>query len=289
MKKTTRTLKGFTLIELGVAICIVSILTSIIVPNLNENIIAANKASDLSNAKLIYEETMIVLGTNQDAAVSFYNENCSTTPQVKEPVYEWQTLPDGTKVKVFKTMKKVTTSKGQVRYVPVARMVGVSRNAFYTYSNAQKQYGGNGNSGANWQSVDYYDGLWEDCGVGDQAQKQKVRARAELPVSNTNAAHAAFIKALSEKEGIPLCGDPGTTTDKPYYPMRYCTHPHEAVEGRKYTYKWLIDYDTETLQVGVKAGWHHMDQGSNGFSMNCFHLYPDTCAEYRDEQFYVVK
>jgi prepilin-type N-terminal cleavage/methylation domain-containing protein len=300
MKKTTRTLKGFTLIELGVAICIVSILTTIIVPNLNENIIDANKASDLSNAKLIYEDTMVVLGTNQDAALSFYNQDCSVQPQVKEPEYEWVTLPDGTKVRRFKGMKKYSVDKGPM---PVARMVGVSRSAFVTYTTAQKLYnsGTNNKNNQDWQTKDYYDGMWEDTGVGDFSKKP-VRNRAEksdLSMLNDgsgktgrkNSGHSVFIKALSEKEGIPLYGDPGTTNDRPYYPMRYTTHPREAVQDRKYCYKWIIDYDRDTMQVGVKAGWQHMDQNevTGGTAMNCYHLYPDTCIEYRDEQFYEVR
>lgn len=297
MKKTTRTLKGFTLIELGVAICIVSILTSVIVPNLNENIIAANKATDLSNAKLIYEDTMIVLGTNQEAAISFYNQNCSITPQVKEPVYEWKTLPDGTKVKVFKQMKKAS-GKSELCPVPVVRMMGVTRSAFNTYSNAQKQYGGSGNSGTQYQSTDYHS-TWEDCGSDSKNDiyQRALKANHSTEAGRKAASHSVFIKALSEKEGIPVRGqqnlnkkDPNyreVNMDKPYYPMRYCTHPRESVEGRKYTYKWIVDYDRDTMQVGVKAGWHHGDQ--NAIHMNCYHLYPDTCVEYRDEQFYEVK
>jgi type II secretory pathway pseudopilin PulG len=318
MKKTTRTLKGFTLIELGVAICIVSILTSVIVPNLNEHIIDANKASDISNAKLIYEDTMIVLGTNQDAAISFYNQDCSVSPQIKEPEYEWVTLPDGTKVRRFKGMKKYNATSGPM---PVARMVGVTRSTFTTYTTAQKLYnsGTNNKNNQDWQTKDYYDGMWEDTGVGDYGKKP-VRNRAEnsdlskkengtrkengktvTTYGRTDSGHSVFIKALSEKENIPLYGDqyePGTidpntgkgkpvSKDKPYYPMRYTTHPRESVEERKYCYKWIIDYDRDTMQVGVKAGWQHMDQ--NGIAMNCYHLYPDTCVEYRDEQFYEVK
>jgi prepilin-type N-terminal cleavage/methylation domain-containing protein len=65
--------KGFTLIEMGIVIFILSVLTGMIVPRLYAFIKEAEKATDISNGKLLYTATLLVVATDDDVEVSFFN------------------------------------------------------------------------------------------------------------------------------------------------------------------------------------------------------------------------
>ena len=72
---------------MAIVVFSISVLTGILVPNLQHYIVQAQKATDYSNGALIYDAVSLVIASDDDAYYSFYNQNGGNrTAQVPERV-----------------------------------------------------------------------------------------------------------------------------------------------------------------------------------------------------------
>lgn len=259
--------KGFTLIEMGIVIFILSVLTGMIVPRLYAFIKEAEKATDISNGKLLYTATLLVVATDDDVEMSFFNtEGAGGAYNHKIPQYK---TINGEQV--FVGMKTVSVKDG---LKPVTRIDGVDRETFYIFAKRQKLQ--SSDNSPNYAKD--YTGMWEDTGSNS---KNDIRKRSTSKNMAT-AGHSKFVVALSEKMEMPVRGDTTfrgkpVSNDKTYFRMRYTTHDKEAVEGRKYAYRWQIVYDPQNMEPQVWVGYHQCE--------TCFQLYPAQSPEYTAEHF----
>ncbi len=106
--KIHRNKKGFTLIELIVVIAILAILAAILVPTISGFIGKANQATDVANAKMLYNAGMMVLSQGGAAA-----DFTSSTGDIAAYVSAWpvpKSYATGNTFKVSVTATTVTVS-----------------------------------------------------------------------------------------------------------------------------------------------------------------------------------
>jgi len=299
MKKT---LKGFTLIELGIVIFSLSILTSIIVPNLQRYIEEAEIATDVANAKIVYEACMLTVSTDDDVYRSAFNQGGSNPGVYKEKIdpvtgevigYErvshgkTVTGSDGSSINVGdnRAMVIVTRCDG---------VDGAQRKAYEAQDKNGKTYDfhGLGECIYTWENV-------TDSG--------SLSNKGDLIRKNTNG-HQRFTVALCENMNMPIMGDEyegGTYTakrtsgtkvhkDRTYLRMRYIRHKMAPTSGNKGSngqtydprnaYRWFVTYDVNDLSFhivsgtgqGAEAGVKDGAYGLEGF----YEIYPNSSAEY---------
>lgn len=259
MKKT---LKGFTLIELGIVVFAISVLTGIIVPYLQNYIVQAEKATDYANAALLYDDVSLVIASDDDAYFSFYNDNGGnrtaqlpqrksyTDPVTKKTVWYWDK----------------NSSNGHKTSI-VTRCSGVD--AAQEYALAKKMdmlYGRKYSNGTDWSGLHdpFYNGnnkgkytlyTWEPvCGNND-GDKVKAMQPAELMkrVKNGTDQGEYFTKMLSEKMDMPVWGDAKADKSKSHFRMRYTGgHKYTQEDGKPdlsndmYAWEWMITIDKDS-------------------------------------------
>ena len=303
MKKT---LKGFTLIELGIVIFSLSVLTSIIVPNLQRYIEEAEIATDVANAKIIYEACMLTVTTDDDVFASAFNEGGSAPgvyTEVIDPVTGEVTgytrIGGGSKIGTDDAGKDIKVGDNRAMVV-VTRCDGVD-------AAQRKQYEGKNKDG---KTYDFH-GLggciytWENVSDGGTLQQ-----KGNLIRTNDDG-HQRFTVALCENMNMPIMGDdyeggkykyiPTTGTpvhkDKTYLRMRYIRHKMATTSGNtqastngtydpRNAYRWFVTYDLNDRAFhilagtgqGAEAGVTETAYGLEGF----YEIYPDATAEYAD-------
>jgi len=257
MKKTFR---GFTLIELAIVVFSISVLTGILVPNLQHYIIQAQKATDFANGALIYDSVSLVIASDDDAYYSFYNQNGgSRTAQVPERVEK--NIGGETYWVWSKTNKKTTI---------VTRCSGVdAQQEYYLAKKMDMMYGRQGATSGEWSGLHdpFYNGnnkgkytlyTWEPvCGNND-GDKVKAMQPAELMkrVKNGTDQGEYFTKMLSEKMEMPVWGDPQADKSKTHLTMRYTggkayvqdktgqdKNRKADVSRDMYAWEWMITVD----------------------------------------------
>lgn len=274
MKKTL-TLKGFTLIELGVVLVILSVLSGIIVPSLQQQIKYASLATDVANGKLIYENCMLIATTSDElAADMFYYDSSMDTQYYKE-----KRDKDGNIIGWEKSSSKVSGKEKSV----VTRMDGVpvaSRQHYAQLNQYKTDYGDDthcyaytvfdGNSNKSTDIGCFY--TWEPttCAGGEKKHPQDYKSKPLVK----------FTFALSEKMGLPIYNDPkdaGNTSLKkrPSLRMRYIKHDTPIGGQVKYAYRWFImcNHNDNTISVESSVG-QAPDKGS-------YQIYPPT-GVYQD-------
>jgi prepilin-type N-terminal cleavage/methylation domain-containing protein len=283
MKKTFR---GFTLIELAIVIFAISVLTGIIVPNLQQYIEQAEKATDYANAALLYDDMSLVIASDDDAYFSFYSDG-NRSAQI--PVYTTVTLKNGEKFSYWK--------RGTGYAYIVTRCSGVDGAQAYAFSQKQGQ-GWEAEQVANqvlkddgktqdaWNAVhspwyntvnkkDYTIYTWEPIDGGkygnlDNKNKGMVSSTLQKAVEDGTDKGAYFTFMLSQKMDMPVWGDSDADYSKTHFPMRY----HKGTgkdENSKYVWNWMICYDKDSYEPVIYAG--------NG-QINCDRqVYPDVTAE----------
>ena len=272
MKKTL-TLKGFTLIELGVVLVILSVLSGIIVPSLQQQIKYASLATDVANGKLIYENCMLIATTSDElAADMFYYDSSMDTQYYKE-----KRDKDGNIIGWEKSNSKVSGKEKSV----VTRMDGVpvaSRQHYAQLNQYATDYGDDthcwsytvfdGKPGQNGNIGCFY--TWEPITIADKSNKPE----------NLSKPLVKFTYALSEKMGLPIYNDSNDKNNtslkkRPSLRMRYIKHDTPIGGQVKYAYRWFImcNHNDNTISVESSVG-QAPDKGS-------YQIYPPT-GVYQD-------
>ncbi|MBQ5331271.1 MAG: type II secretion system protein [Oscillospiraceae bacterium] len=282
MKKT---LKGFTLIELGFVLVILSILTGLIVPSLQSTIRDANIATDVANAKVIYENSMLLAATDEDMMISMYQTNSSNSykPLYHDSVKGYNYDGIGEFVGWTKDGKTDNTKKSVV-----TRMDGVNlaqRRAYARLNGTGTDDNHNDGKSHSWDGSTYTSGrdgdtlfyTWEP--VAD-ANKSNPRASFANQSGDTwvvdrsklhSKTNVYFTVGLSEKMNMPIYGDAyeggtllksgnsktGAKVDrnKPYLRMRYIVHETPVTGQAKAAYRWFIMCDQQTREITIESSW----------------------------------
>jgi type II secretory pathway pseudopilin PulG len=240
MKKT---LKGFTLIELGIVVFSLSILVGIIVPNLQRYIEQAEMASDYANGALIYDDISLIIASDDYAYHSFYageNDGSSTKtcqyPQIKmvkvgdEYIQTWTKDTKYTTSIVtrcsgvnYNTMMALAKRQGQG--YDAQREVQDSQNLTYNRTNSNYWHGLHDPFGGDGYSILF---TWEPVSDNKEMNKTKIMENVgayhfgwgqyatgektikngkEVDVMADSDKHKYFTLLLCEKENLPLWSD----------------------------------------------------------------------------------
>jgi type II secretory pathway pseudopilin PulG len=305
MKKTFR---GFTLIELAIVVFSISVLTGILVPNLQNYITQAEKATDYANGALLYDNIALIIASDDDAYFSFYNINdggASRSAQMPELKTTWVDIDgDGKKEEVE------YWHKGSKQTQIITRCSGVDASTAYLlakkqnmgYDSDSSKYGDKWsglhdpwyNTAQKGKNVLY---TWEpvsskNCGNLDSKNSSMNRATLSKRVKNGEEYGEYFVMQLSVKMSMPVWGDKyyggnesgdgnpkngNVDYSKSHFKMRY-TKGQPRAEGYKNTYasndyawEWMIAYDPESYDPIIYAG--------NGQTNLVRQIYPDVSAE----------
>lgn len=300
-------LKAFTLIEMGIVIFIISVLAGIIIPNLTNYIKEAEKATDFANAALLYNDTLLVLMSDDDAYFSFYNIMDSDSGRSAQyPVLRTKTVNiDGKSqtVEYWEKSSQKTNIVTRCSGVDAAQAYALAKKQNMGYDTDSTKYGGwSGlhdpwyNSGADkkGKNVLY---TWEpvsgkNCGSLQQKNDSMKRDVLRKRVKEGTEYGEYFTAALSVKMGMPVWGDTyyggtlgrdGNASNgkvdysKSHFRMRY-TKGVDRAQGYANTYastdyawEWMITYDSNTGMPIIYAG--------NGQTNLVRPVYPNVSAE----------
>jgi type II secretory pathway pseudopilin PulG len=305
MKKT---LKGFTLIELGIVIFSFSVLTGIIVPNLQRYIEEAEIASDYANGALIYNDVSLVISSDDDAYFSFYAmEYDGTKKDSKECQYPQAKMvkdKDGNYIQTWtKDTHYVTTVVTRCSGADYSTMMALAKRQGQGYDKQKENQGltGNTNNNSNWHGLhDHFnDGssvlfTWEPVLANKSMDREDIMKKVrenKFGWGDGKDSHKYFTLLLCEKENLPIWSDyvNGTkslnkkVTSKPAIQMRYYKGNKNPDKGKDsagvqylfsqsdYVWEWMITYNPDTLEPEVWAG--------NGQGNLVRRLYPDVDSD----------
>jgi Tfp pilus assembly major pilin PilA len=284
MKKT---FKGFTLIELAIVVFSISVLTGIIVPNLQRYIIQAQKATDYANGALIYDSVSLVIASDDDAYYSFYNDNNgSRTAQRPDRVQKTYKKADGTTETVW-----VWQKKDGVPTTVVTRCSGVDvEQEAYLAHKMDMMYGREGSASGEWSGLHdpWYDSesnkgkgnadkslqytlyTWEPVGISGTAETKNNGMKRDVirnKVKNGTDQGEYFTMCLSQKMDMPVWGDKeyhgsAVNMKKSYLTMRYTggktyvqgVHGKADISRDMYAWEWMITIDTDTYEPAIYRG-----------------------------------
>lgn len=258
-----KTLKGFTLIEMGVVIVIISILTGLLVPSLQGNLRDAYIATDVSNAKTIYNAASLVVGVDDRAYASAFARGAGSCRPYK---FDKVTNDKG-EVIGYKT-NGTATADNPLCMCPITRMDGCNAAAVKTYA----RLNGNGESGDPHNPAGSGNCIYTWENVADTSNKDDIRwdRRSGADKNNPNG-HQYFTVLLSEKMNMPIWGDEnegGTWAERgngkavnkkdTYLRMRYIKHDRVKEISGDYVcaYRWFVtaDYSNRTFKVMTGVG-----------------------------------
>jgi type II secretory pathway pseudopilin PulG len=245
MKKTFR---GFTLIELAIVVLGISVLTGLIVPNLQHYIEDAERATDFANAALLYDDLSLVMAADDDAYISFYSGGNDGEKTCQYPIHRTKVVTvDGKKVVV-----EYWDKKSDYKTYIVTRCSGVDASMAMALAKRQGQGYDYQDENGGWHGLHdpWYDQAtekgkhtlytWEPVlPGGTYGQKKNAMNRTTIAnnVKNGTDTSQYFTAALSYKMNMPVWGDDytgGSTTkygnkdsgdpvdtSKSYFRMRY--------------------------------------------------------------------
>ena len=303
MKKT---LKGFTLIELGIVVFSLSVLAGIIVPNLQRYIEQAEMASDYANGALIYDDISLIIASDDNAYHSFYAGEYEGSGQktCQYPQIKMVKLPSGEYVQ---TWTKDTNYKTSI----VTRCSGVNYDTALALAKRQGQgydtqkqnqnLTGNTNDSQNWH------GLHDPFGYSSKGKGTKRIIYTWEPVDSNKTMNKEdiikkvkehkfgwggdkdnnkyFTLCLCEKQNLPIWDNNVSESVGSKIPiqMRYNKGNKNPDKGKDangvqylfsqsdYVWEWMITYNPDTLEPEVWAG--------NGQGNLVRKVYPDVTSD----------
>jgi type II secretory pathway pseudopilin PulG len=284
MKKTFR---GFTLIELGIVVFAISVLTGIIVPNLQDYITQAEKATDYANAALLYDNVSLIIASDDDAYFSFFNDRGGgRTAQVpvRKPIKKGDEIigwywdkSSGNKTTIVTRCSGVDATQ---EYALAKKM-----DMMYGRTGEASKYGGNwsglhdpwwNDNNAKGRNTLY---TWEPVEGGNNNDKVNLMDRNKIreKVKNGTDEGEYFTMLLSLKMDMPVWGDTnygGTVnsrgdsnkekvdTTKTHFRMRYTggetyiqkNKTDKDLSNKSYAWEWMITINEQTYEPQIFRG-----------------------------------
>jgi type II secretory pathway pseudopilin PulG len=305
MKKTL-TLKGFTLIELGIVIVMISILTGIIVPNLQSYIEDSEKASDYANAALIYNDVSLVISTDENAYLSFFGDayDGSGSKTCQYPIAEMVKDKDGNWIQKWrkdtKHLTSVITRCSGVNY-DTALALAARQGQGYDAANKTKELTGQNTGDQNWHGLHDPFGYstsgkgtkriiytWEPVLADKTMNKADIQKKVDenkFGWGDGKDSNKYFTLLLCEKENLPVWDNNVSEEVGSKVPirMRYNKGNKNPDKGKNsagvqylfsdsdYVWEWMITYNPETLEPEIFAG--------NGQGNLVRKVYPDVDSD----------